>query len=89
MPRKQEPTVIAVLDYFEKAPLEAAKLALQLAGRAIRQREPKAKPDKPAKEPAAGQPAQARAPRRAAGTTQAPPAGAPPVGADTPAAPQG
>jgi hypothetical protein len=41
MPRKQEPTVIAVLDYFETAPLEAARLALQLAARAIRKREPK------------------------------------------------
>jgi hypothetical protein len=55
MPRKKEATVVLVLDYFEQAPLEAAKLALQLAARAVKAREPKARePRKPAA-PAAGQ----------------------------------
>jgi hypothetical protein len=77
MPRKQEPTVIAVLDYFETAPLEAAKLALQLAGRAVRGREPKAAKEKTPSPAALPVPR-----RRAQGTTQAPPAGTPPAPAE-------
>lgn len=82
MPRKQEPTVIAVLDYFETAPLEAAKLALQLAGRALRKREPIKKAERPAKVPQAP-PAAATASAAAEGkkrTAQAPPVGQPAAG---------
>lgn len=39
MPRKKDASVVIVLDYFESAPLDAAKLALQLAARAIKKRD--------------------------------------------------
>lgn len=41
MPRKQQPKVVDVLEYFESAPLDAARLALELAARAVKKREPK------------------------------------------------
>lgn len=80
MPRKQEPRIIDVLDYFEHAPLEAAKLALQLATRAVRLREPAKKADKKpvnATSPTAATPAPAADKGSRARTTQAPPVGQP------------
>lgn len=101
MPRKQQTTIDAVLDYFETTPLDVANLSLKLAARAIRNRERQAGlgPSKPA--PAAATSAAPRAPRPrapqaapaaaagtsvpAGGTTQAPPAGAPPASTTAPA----
>jgi Tfp pilus assembly protein PilX len=93
MPRKKEASVVTVLDYFETAPLEAAKLALQLASRAIRKREePTKKKDKPQGASGAAGTATTQTPPAAtegkstgaAGKrreTQAPPVGQPPAAA--------
>ena len=49
MPRKQEIKATQVLEYFTAAPLEAAKLVLELSTKAVKLREPKKPADRPAR----------------------------------------
>jgi len=81
MPRKKELEAVQVLEYFGTAPLEAARLVLQLAGRAVQLRTPKPQGGKPAPSPRKGAPQTAGAPAVAEiGTTTVsavPPAAAP------------